>query len=800
MFLLLRAINGKVQLLRRKSAFPLAGSALLLCSFAARADDITWLPATGAWEVGTNWSSGTAPSAADKAFVNSGTVAIGSAGGSASSLILGNVTGTNPTLTLASGLFTTSTGTIATATGSRVSATVNSGTWINSGLLTIGATGTATLTINGGMVRTGTLRLSDLANSRGTVRVDGGLIETSQVVAGSGVGSEIFVSGGTLRAMANQANFFSGTKAAWSTIGFYGMSLDTNGYDIGMRSHSGNGGLTKMGQGTLSVTGTNSWVGTTVRSGTMILNGRLDNWSSIFTVGGYNGDVATFRLDGGSISTGHTYIGYRGGATGTATLNDGRWINSSDLIVGYASGFGTPDSQGTLIINGGVMSAADAYIGNENGVVGRVTLNNGSFTPGDLTIGRYGQGTFIMNGGTTSNMSAVLGYNQYSSGTATVNGGIWTASLSIGLIGSGVLNVNGGLVASSGMRLAAGYSASAAINLSGGILRTGQIYKELGTASLFFNGGTLQASANQSNYLKDFAPGTVRISSGGANIDTDGYAIGISSVISGSGPLNKLGTGSLVLSASNTYTGGSNVVSGTLAINHSQGAGTGTVTVQDGAALVVSGSAASFSNRVVLAGGEYQRALAAGTSLAGQFQLSSHFAGGAADTSATLLAGTTSTTATLQADFSGTSSATNDIWRVSDVLSLTGVPEIDPLTGKTDLFVLQLSAVTEDSEIFLAWRDPDTNAWVNATQGNIDNNSLFASPYSGSFADFQAAHGTDLSQYIGAWGTTSADGITSTWAVLNHNSDFAIIPEPAAAGLVAAGILSLAARRRRRVG
>jgi autotransporter-associated beta strand protein len=55
-----------------------------------------------------------------------------------------------------------------------------------------------------------------------------------------------------------------------------------------------------------------------------------------------------------------------------------------------------------------------------------------------------------------------------------------------------------------------------------------------------------------------------------------GKAVGISSVIEGSDGLRKQGTGTLVLSAANTYSGGTTVV-GTLVLTNSNAAGTGTI-------------------------------------------------------------------------------------------------------------------------------------------------------------------------------------------------------------------------------
>jgi hypothetical protein len=109
---------------------------------------------------------------------------------------------------------------------------------------------------------------------------------------------------------------------------------------------------------------------------------------------------------------------------------------------------------------------------------------------------------------------------------------------------------------------------------------------------------------------------------------------------------------------------------------------------------------------------------------------------------------------------------------------------------------MELSFTATEPDALLGWLSG--NQWVNARDGNTGNNPLYASQFDGTFAEFQALRGTILANYIGAWGVDVNGGVTSVWAVLNHNSDFAVIPEPSAALLLALGGVMLAGRRRRR--
>lgn len=135
---------------------------------------------------------------------------------------------------------------------------------------------------------------------------------------------------------------------------------------------------------------------------------------------------------------------------------------------------------------------------------------------------------------------------------------------------------------------------------------------------------------------------------------------------------------------------------------------------------------------------------------------------------------------------------------ISDVVNLTGMTNgtVGNTATQTDRFVLQMTYNeallggfetdgAANQRIFLAWND--NGSWVNAVLGNQG---------AGNTPNFvNRGYLPNDELVLGRWGIdTSANTV---WAVLNHNSEFAVIPEPTT-WLVGGMALALFALRRRR--
>ena len=125
----------------------------------------------------------------------------------------------------------------------------------------------------------------------------------------------------------------------------------------------------------------------------------------------------------------------------------------------------------------------------------------------------------------------------------------------------------------------------------------------------------------------------------------------------------------------------------------------------------------------------------------------------------------------------------------SDVLKLDG------LNGKT--FVLQMSYVANSAWfdefneakygcMMIMWYNPAKQLWVDASKGNSHNDPNRITNFQGSWA----SAGSPLT--LGSWGVDTAANVA--WAVLDHNSQFAVVPEPSSMALLAGGAIAFIGR------
>jgi autotransporter-associated beta strand protein len=127
---------------------------------------------------------------------------------------------------------------------------------------------------------------------------------------------------------------------------------------------------------------------------------------------------------------------------------------------------------------------------------------------------------------------------------------------------------------------------SGGTNPNGGILAVNSDIN-LGTGPLTFDGGTLEALAAGGGI---FSSKPITLNSGGGTFLADaGTSSTLSGIISGPGAWTKTGSGTLILSGTNTYGGGTNLNGGILAVSSDINLGTGPLSFDGGALEALSG-------------------------------------------------------------------------------------------------------------------------------------------------------------------------------------------------------------------
>jgi autotransporter-associated beta strand protein len=161
-----------------------------------------------------------------------------------------------------------------------------------------------------------------------------GVIETQEIAHERGT-LTIDWSGGILRSTTDTSEFFPtiGSVRPTISLGSGGGFFDTNGNQVTTdKAFTGSGNFTKLGLGTLTLTGDHSYTGVTfVNEGILFVNGSVGDVvvTSNGTLGG-TGTVGALALQDGLLSPGNS--------PGTLTAESFEWENGSiEFSLGVAS-------------------------------------------------------------------------------------------------------------------------------------------------------------------------------------------------------------------------------------------------------------------------------------------------------------------------------------------------------------------------------------------------------------------------------------------------------------------------------
>ena len=617
---------------------------MALAAGVAHAQDATWQGPGNEWTTGTNWSSSPTVPTGTATFTNNG---------APTSVTISNTTSIN-TLN-----FTTAAPAYSFTVGNAATFTIN-GTGGNG--TTNDSASNPAFNVNAGA----TLALADGVSAEIGALAGGGSVSLGP----TDPSTILFIASGT-------STTFSG-----SFSGAGSLELDTTGTTLTLTGASNGGNIGTIGgdldlcscfNGGLTISGGSLTVGGSFAGGVQVEGGTLSviNGGRL-QIGSLSNPAALLVASNMLISGPGSSVTVTGGPTGvgifgqTASLviSNGGVLNSqagaeidalpfdptgqpSVTVTGPGSiwNVGDPGFGVTLAVGGGTTSGA-----------GTLTIANGGTVnvSGLMTVGDGITGTSLVTvtgSGSVLNVSNGLeiggpgcGCGSPGVGTLTVaDGAVVNSAASTAIFAGSTLNLgNGGLsgaivtpaIANDGQIVA---NFTDTLSLAANISGAGTLGK-LGSGTLILTGNNTYTGGTT------IAGGTLQIGNGGTTGSITGNvtnnatlafnrsnALTVAGVISGSGAVQQLGSGTTTLTANNTYTGGTLVNAGMLQLGAGASlAAAGALTVNGGVfnlngnnqtvgALAGTGGAIALGSGTLTAGDASNTTLAAAISGSGGF-------------------------------------------------------------------------------------------------------------------------------------------------------------------------------------
>ena len=414
------------------------------------------------------------------------------------------------------------------------------------------------------------------ASSNNTYNLNGGTLTVPQIISSVTTGTRTFnFNGGTLKAATSTTAFVNlGAGSARANIRNGGAIIDTNGLNVTisqplLNSNIGadnatDGGLTKQSAGVLTLSGANTYNGTTnVNGGALALTGTLTS------------NIA--------VASGATITG-TGSTTGSLTMATGSVFAANTSGAAFTANGVTFSGPATLIYNGATTNGStyDLFFYGAGGVTGlsnlsstfRTTLNDtgtkvtGTVQTGNLTWastnGAWALGGSNWAGGFANyyDGDSVTFGNTGNTSTISITGSLIPTAVAVDSDDSYVFSGSGAIAGAT--TLTKSGTGSITINNSnsysgGSTINSGTVTlgaaAALGNGTVALNGGTLDL--NGQSIANAVAMGGGALSSAGS----------ISGVVSGT-TLAKSDAGKLTLSGAANTVDNINVTAGTLSISN----------------------------------------------------------------------------------------------------------------------------------------------------------------------------------------------------------------------------------------
>lgn len=447
----------------------------------------------------------------------------------------------------------------------------------------------------GNLVKNGLNDLTLSGNNTFTGALD--ILSGSVIALGSGAlgnTSGAYINAGASLGLGGSVNLkaLSGSGsvqiASGSTLTVGGGS-STSTFDGDLR---GGGGLTKVGSGTLNLTGINGLTGnTTVNGGTLNLAGSLAS--------------AQINVNNGGTVSGN------GSALGAMTINDGGrlalssgdTLSAASLVLSANSNVDTslaaPSTSSLMEIGGHLTLDGNLNVTDAGGFgVGVYRLFNytGSLIDNGLIVASvpagYGIGDMVVQTSVGNQINLLVSAPNapirfWDGGETIPNGVVQGGSGTWSAIGTNWTNVDGTLNQTWAGDFAVFQGSAGTVSVNGTHLFTGMQFLTDGYNVVSGTAGQLTA---------------VNGSGGTTALRVDpGVTATLGVNINGRGILNKLDSGTLVLNGANSYSGGTQLDGGTLVVGNNSALGTGTLVANAGTQLD-SNTAVTLANATMLNG------------------------------------------------------------------------------------------------------------------------------------------------------------------------------------------------------
>lgn len=468
----------------------------------------------------------------------------------------------------------------------------------------------------GSVVKSGsaTLTLDGANTNTGTFTVGGGTLSVG--------------SGGTAGSLASHVNLATSTSI---------LAFNRSDNVTYAGATSGQGGVTKNLSGTLTLTGANASSGTlTIAAGTVNIGGGT-------STGAWSGSINNSGSLVFNRSTDSTFSGAIGGA-GSVTKMGGSTLS----LTGDSTGTGLLTvSAGTLSIGaGGTLGTIASDAAASAGATLRFNRSDnstyGGVVSGDGTLAKIGAGRISFTGMHTFTGSILVNEGTVSLGNGGTSGSIAT-DVSVGSAAGLQFNRSDAVTFNKVISGSGNVTkfADNTLVLTGNSTNTGTFTVSSGTLSLGEGGTSGMWSGN--------------ISAQGALVFNRSDNVTCSGVISGGGPLTKLGANTLILTGENTFSNSLTVSAGTLqigdgtsgsisggivdngsvvfmrsntVINPGNLSGTGSVTMTGGGSLTVTGAwsntggvSATGGSKIFVGNGGTTGSISGNVTLSGSSQL-----------------------------------------------------------------------------------------------------------------------------------------------------------------------------------